>query len=214
MYPSSATFSQELSGICDIYGPYVFPKDPESITSLNQGQIGNILGVADFSELKNLTGITNINSNYGFSSINLNSKSIINFDYVVNGEYLSFLNLNNCSNLSTLNCGNPLLSFENLSIAGCTGLTNLNCSNSAFTNLNLNEFNNLTSLNCSYNQITGLNVSGCSKLTSLSCVYNQLANLNLAGLTGLTTLGCQYNSMTNLNIAGCTTLNTLNCSYN
>ena len=118
---------------------------------------------------------------------------------------LTELNVNACTALTTLICGDSIVTT--LDVSSCTALTTLNCSaNQQLTTLNLSGLTALTTLNCSSNLFTTLNASNLPALQSLDVSEAFFPN------TILTSLNCSNSPLTSLRIANCSALTTINCT--
>jgi hypothetical protein len=130
----------------------------------------------------------------------------------VTEQGLTSLNVNDCTNISSLDCHyNQLTSLD---ISKNTKLTELWCSDNLFTSLDISKNTELTTMVCSRNQLASLDVSGCTKLTGLYCESNPITNLDVSKNTELTSLYCDDNRFTSLDLSKNTELTSLYCNYN
>jgi hypothetical protein len=137
-----------------------------------------------------------------------------NLSYLIcNNNLISNLDISNLTSLVYLNCAAN--SIQNLNLNNNTALTNLICKNNSLVSLDLTYNTALLNLDCSSNILmTSLNVSSCSALQTLNCFDDDLQSLNVSNKLYLTTLECSSNSLTSLNVSGCGALYSLKCHDN
>ncbi|WP_035126928.1 DUF7619 domain-containing protein [Flavobacterium aquatile] len=136
----------------------------------------------------------------------------VGFLQIENSSINSLNEINNFSNLITLNCENNLLT--SLNISSLSFLTILNCSNNQLINLNVSSLTELQNLNCQFNQLTTLNVGGITNLSNLNCSYNQISLLNLTDLLNLEVFVCNDNVLTTFDFSDLISVKSLDCSNN
>ena len=155
---------------------------------------------------------------------------------------LNYLDCSNNTQLTSLQCNNPLL--ITLLVSGCSNLQSLTCTNTNVSSLSSLP-SSLKTINVKNNYLTSLDVANCTGLTSLHCEFNKLTSLslpsslvylycnnnnfsgtfsltgrsalkvlNIANNPGITALNCYQNSLTSLSVIGCTSLTSLNCYKN
>ena len=195
---------------------------------------GGLIGIEDFTSLKNLTlshmfpggqGVGNTSLDFSnnvfleylscpnFYILNLDVSSCISLKYLnCNGNNIANLNINNLTSLETLICSNNNLA--NLNINNLTSLETLICSNNNLANLNLSNLTSLDSIICFSNNITSLDVTDCTSLEVLWCSTNNLTTLDLSNCTTLLTLSCWDNQLTTLDLSQNVLLELLYCSNN
>ena len=136
----------------------------------------------------------------------------VGFLEIENSTISSLNEINNFTNLISLNCENNQLSF--LNVTGLYSLTILNCSNNQLNNLNVNGLTELQNLNCQFNQLGNLNVAGITNILNINCSYNQIVNLNLNNLFNLEELICNDNSIAAFDLSDLISLKSFDCSNN
>ena len=136
---------------------------------------------------KNQLTSLDVSMNTALTSLICNDTKI----YTLNTSHLknlTFLNVSNCSSLTTLNCdgqdGNPGV-LSTLNVSGCTNLTGLNCSRNKLANLDVSTLTRLTILRCNDNLIKTLDVSNNTKLYQLYCNDNLMTTLDITKCTTL-----------------------------
>ena len=146
--------------------------------------------------------------------------------YTNNSSSFSRVDIQNCSNLTELNCHTNSLSLNSvltklichgvkkLDLNENTALTYLDCSNSHLTSLDLSKNTALTYLDCSHCDLTSLDLSKNTALTTLNCKDNNMEILDIRNNTALTTLNCSENRLTILNLKNNNLLTHLQCQYN
>ena len=122
-------------------------------------------------EVKNLTGNASFAGLITLQSLKCNE------------NYLSKLNVTNCSELQELICWSNNLTELNL--LNCTQLKILYCGLNKLTELNVSSSTLLKNLWFHYNEISEIDVSHCKQLESLGCHENRLSKLDLTGLNKL-----------------------------
>ncbi len=130
-------------------------------------------------------------------------------------EYFSdlyYLNLENCTGLSSLNCSScPLVTLK---VDGCSSLKTLTCTGSQLTNLTLNRCGSIETLYCIGSKLSRLDVSGHSSLKILNAANNKslkelycggcaLTALDVSLCPNLEQLDCSQNALSSLDITGC-----------
>lgn len=109
------------------------------------------------------------------------------------GNKLTELSISSCTDLESLNCGNPYnpnisnpvknnFAEKGLNVTSNTKLKTLNCSNCGLKSLNVQSNTALTFLDCSINNLTALNVSKNKALKELYCHRNQINGTNMDNL--------------------------------
>ena len=166
---------------------YLEPNEIEGITSID------ISGLV----VKNVSGI-----NYFWN---------LRYLYCQN-NYLSSLDVSNCSHLKVLSCGYGQI--EELNISGCSELEYLDCSSNNLNSLNISNNPHLTTLDCSDNQLSELDVSNNIDIDTLTCSDNCLTSLNLGDKSAVASLYCANNSLQTLDLSGCSALTSLYCQNN
>lgn len=165
----------------------------------------------------------------------LNVKDTNIYELNVNNLMLTYLNVDGCNNLKSLNCSYNDLTT--LNVQNCPNLRELNCSNNQLTTLDLHGMNiigenqsanpwtnYIAGVNCSNNQITNLNIDNLTT-NFLDCSNNNISSLNTQALTfvgipGISTanlksyLNCSHNQLTSLDLKENLVLESLDCSYN
>lgn len=130
-----------------------------------------------------------------------------------NNNNLTYLDLSNNTNLTTVKCGNNKLTY--LNVSGCDKLETLQCHyNYELEELVLGNHPAMTILHCHGNKLTSIDVSSCVALDNFACGENQLTSLDISSLTAMTKLSCNNNQLSSLNLNSNTKLTTLNCGYN
>ncbi len=109
--------------------------------------------------------------------------------------------------LRTLNIDGNSISM--LSTNGCTQLESLSCMANALTSVSLSECTALEELDCSFNQLTTLDLSNLSQLTELNCSGNSLNSINLNNTPSLSTMRCARNNLATLDVSQNTSLQEL-----
>ena len=107
----------------------------------------------------------------------------INHTYATVGTYnVKIIADNTNCRFIDLYCNNNFLS--SLDVSNCTDLAELMCSDNLLTNLDVGNCTALTILNCSFNfySLSSLDVSKCTALTNLYCYQNQLSAAALNAL--------------------------------
>lgn len=102
-------------------------------------------------------------------------------------------------NITSLECHNNQITGY-LDLSNCTALTSVVCNANQLSNINVSGATGLTSLNCNNNQLTALNVSNNTNLATLWFANNQITHLDLSNHTALTSLSAINNSLTQLNV--------------
>ena len=125
---------------------------------------------------------------------------------------LYYLNLEDCTGLSSLNCsGCPLVT---LIVDGCSSLKTLLCTGSHLTNLTLKRCGSIETLYCIGSRLSRLDVSGHSSLRLLYAANNgllkelycggcSLNTLNVRLCPELEILDCHGNALSALDVLGC-----------
>ena len=179
------------------YAPYGYLTESQ----MNSRQSLNVSGKG----ISNLKGVQQFNNVLYFDCSNNNLTSL---DYLPDPTHKTYLksidcsnnkitsiDLDNYSNLTTLNCSNNQIAISDPWSVLPTSLTYLNCANNKITKLDFNtggyytHFDHLTNLDCSNNpylteisssngQLTTLNVSGCTSLTKIVCDANKISSLS------------------------------------
>ena len=127
------------------------------------------------------------------------------------GNNYTFLAAIDCTNLTTLYCGNYLTS---LNVSNNTALTHLDCNENYLTSLNVSGSTALEYLDCDDNNLTSLDVSTNTALTHLDFGSNYLTSIDISNNTALQILVCFGGSLTSLNVSSNTALTDLTCAYN
>lgn len=116
-------------------------------------------------------------------------------------------------NLSALNINDNEYITE-VNISQCSKLTSLNCSNNMISELNTAHCPELISLYCSDNKLTELNLSANVKLTRVSCANNRLTDLDVSMLPLLMDLTCNGNKLSGIDVSKNEYLKNMICSDN
>ena len=150
----------------------------------------------DTLDLRNNPLLEKLNCSYHGGSVILGLAGNKNLKEVYStNEGHPKLDLSNCINLTTLDCGYGC-SMDTLDISGCVSLINLT----------LPHGNNYTY------HLYNLNASGCTSLKEIRCYKASVFTLNASGCTSLEILECYQNSgLYELNVTGCAALKTLSC---
>ena len=136
---------------------------------------------------------------------------------------LRYLNINNNSNLTSLNISNTELvslqcysnkNLASLNVSGCSKLTDIDCGGCALTSLDVSKNKMLNDLDCYGNKLEKLDLSNNKSLQYLTCTNNLLTKLDLSNNKNLSYLYCGSNQLTELNISGCNNLERITCSNN
>jgi uncharacterized repeat protein (TIGR01451 family) len=203
--------------------------EAQTVTYLdvNSGNVADLTGIQDFTNLEGLNCIGNqlINldlqglTNLRILSCIANPLTNLNIQGLINVQYLdcSFcqitsVNVQGVDSLKYLNCASNQITTLNLQ--GLASLRTLNCQNNQITGLNMQGLTALTLLNCSNNQLSNIEVTGLASLYELYCINNRLTNLNIQGLARLYRLSCEHNQINGLNTQGLVDLTILNCANN
>ena len=125
-------------------------------------------------------------------------------------EYLTSLDVSQCTDLELLGCSNT--SLTSLDVSQCQSLKELYCQDNSLTSLILST--SLVYLSCFNNALNSLDVSQCTNLIDLSCYNNALSSLDVSQCTNLIELDCEYNAIASLDVSHCPSLYHLRCSYN
>lgn len=129
---------------------------------------------------------------------------------------ISYLNVNNMTELVSLKCATRYLS--SLDVSSLASLSNLECrggpGGGMLETLDVGNLLSLSYLDCTSNLLTSLDVSGLLSLNTLWCDDNLLTSLDVSDLSSLVALSCGDNSITSLDISGLLSLNTLYCYSN
>lgn len=179
-----------------------------------------------------------INTGADIEYLDLHNSSLALDLNLSNKSKLSYLNLQNCNVLYSLDCSNSKLST--LILNGCSNLHVLNCSHNQLTSLDLSNLN-ITGeafyaantyffrggVDCSHNNLTNLTVSNLTT-NFLNCSYNSLTALNAGSLTisKITNapagfilqpslyFNCSHNQLSSLSINNMLVVQSFDCSYN
>ncbi|TBX71128.1 T9SS type A sorting domain-containing protein [Flavobacterium silvisoli] len=146
--------------------------------NINSGNIMDLTGIENFTNLVNLNCSTNQLTTLNISALT----NLVFLNCSVN--QLSALNVTNLTSLLSLDCSSNLLPVLNLT--GLGALNTLKCSNNQLTSLNISNINYLTLLDFSNNAIQNINLSSAVSLESLSMGANPYtAQVNLSNLINL-----------------------------
>lgn len=106
----------------------------------------------------------------------------------VYGNSFTEINLDNDTNLISLDCSYNNLSESGITLTDCISLNELYCDGCGLVALNLEGLSELQILSCSFNNIIALNIENNTKLNYINCQYNYL---------NLTNADSLYNQMQN-----------------
>lgn len=195
--------------------------------SVQESNIGSLIGIVSFTNLKELYCYGNILSQLDLTG--LSQLEILNFS---DNQVLNFT-ATSLNNLQYLECSHNLL--VTLDISGLQNLLNIVCDNNALSNLDFSGLNALAGITCDYNNITGVTlenlpnldyvnfqnnllnsvtITNCDSLYAVSLESNQLQTLSLGNLPNLNVLHCDNNQLVSLNLTGLNHLEYLSCSFN
>ncbi len=160
-------------------------KEKLDVRGLQSNNIGNLAGIEEFINIKELR---------------------------CSGNQIQSLDLSQNKELNVLVCSSNQLTA--LDVSHNTKLKRLWCSDNRLTQLDLSLHPDLENLNCSRNQLTNLDVSGNSLLNNIACQSNLLTSLAIPNNNTLVNLLCHENSLTTLDVSGNTSLQTLMCYSN
>ena len=148
-------------------------------------------------------------------------------------QFLTKLNLSNCTKLVILQC--DFSALQTLDVSKCPQLKELTCgscnlrrvkldknihlqtlvvSGNLLREINLFGLLTLQDFNCDDNKLKYIDLSTCPSLLTLRCNNNKLTELDLSTARQLTTLYCINNKIRNINVNGCYDLTTFNCDHN
>ena len=165
-----------------------YPDDSRSkMTEVNLSKLyfneegGLSINGDDFPNLKKLKTSIELFKLKSLSVENCKALKEMEISYSEDNEELK---VENCENLTDLNCSNSNLT--NLTINNCPKLEKIICSNNQLKKINLQGLSNLIQLDCSDNQLTELlNIEKCEKLTKLNIDKNDELTSSFSSLVKL-----------------------------
>ncbi len=170
-------------------------------------------------ELKELD-LTNL---HNLENLDLSTNDKLEKLYILSTK-ITEIKLDNCSNLTFLNCDETGISeldlsqntklkellctgtdITELNLKSCSELERVLCSSTGISELDLSQCPNLHELNCSYTKISELDLSQCPNLHELNCSYTKISELDLSKNTKLEKINCSDTDIENIDLSGITT---------
>lgn len=195
---------------------------------LNDHAVLNASGIQYFTEL------TDLDLSYNpIKTLDLSYNIKLEHLSLQNCDYLTSVNLSDCSELSYLSIGHCQLGTLNvthneklislscdynpltaLDLHNNSLLQSLNCNHTKISELSLSNLTQLTNLNCGDTNMTQLDLSSCKVLSYVYADSSELQSIIVKDLTELSSLHISYNKLSSIDLTGCTKLNDLHMDGN